>query len=163
MKTLCASFHSTVLAWFSSAHPCTAILGCVQLPRHAQLVYFCTLYSKKKKKKSLPLVVVTLHISPQIYFCKNIILCSTSTSFPFPALSCSGAELISALPEVLLALIPRLCCRSGVSPGRGAQQRASAHRSSLPQHRSPRPGSSQLLRCCVWDVGLLADRHASSP
>lgn len=126
--------------------------------------FISALYTqKKKKKKSLPLVVVTLHISPQIYFCKNIILCSTSTSFPFPALSCSGAELISALPEVLLALIPRLRCRSGVSPGRGAQQRASAHRSSLPQHRSPRPGSSQLLRCCVWDVGLLADRHASSP
>lgn len=125
--------------------------------------FISALYTQKKKKKSLPLVVVTLHISPQIYFCKNIILCSTSTSFPFPALSCSGAELISALPEVLLALIPRLCCRSGVSPGRGAQQRASAHRSSLPQHRSPRPGSSQLLRCCVWDVGLLADRHASSP
>ena len=54
LKTLCASFHSTVLAWFSSAHPCTAILGCVQLPRHAQLVYFCTLYSKKKKKKVCP-------------------------------------------------------------------------------------------------------------
>lgn len=125
--------------------------------------FISALYTQKKKKKSLPLVVVTLHISPQIYFCKNIILCSTSTSFPFPALSCSGAELISALPEVLLALIPRLRCRSGVSPGRGAQQRASAHRSSLPQHRSPRPGSSQLLRCCVWDVGLLADRHASSP
>lgn len=99
----------------------------------------------KKKKKSLPLVLVILHISPQMHFCKNIILCSTSTSFPFPALSCSVAELISALPEVLLALIPRLCCRSGVSPGVGPSSRP-LH-TEAPCHSTVRPGPA-ALSCC---------------